>query len=100
MTDVVERNLRKIGITVSRPVLGIVAIIFGILFFIFPQLVSYLIGLFLIIEGILLLTDYFEIRRNSSSNTTTAAHPSPPSPTWPPAPTPGPPPAPTKSEKP
>ena len=65
MTDVVERSLRRIGVTVSRPVLGIVAIIFGILFFIFPQLVSYLIGLFLIIEGILLLTDYFEMRHNS-----------------------------------
>jgi uncharacterized membrane protein HdeD (DUF308 family) len=99
LTDVVEKSLRKIGITISRPVLGIVAIIFGILFFIFPQLVSYLIGLFLIIEGILLLTDYFEIRHNSSS-TTTSAHPSPPSPTWPPAPTPGPPPSPTKNENP
>ena len=61
MTDTVERSLKKIGITVSRPVLGVIAIVFGVLFFVFPQLVAYLIGLFLIIEGILLLIDYLEL---------------------------------------
>ena len=96
MTDVVERSLRRIGITISRPVLGVVAIIFGVLFFIFPQLVSYLIGLFLIIEGILLLTDYLEIR-NQHSTTTTRASPSMPPPPNPPAESP--PPSTTENEK-
>jgi uncharacterized membrane protein HdeD (DUF308 family) len=95
LTDVVERSLRRIGITISRPILGIIAIIFGVLFFIFPQLVSYLIGLFLIIEGILLLTDYLEIR--NQHETTTRVAPSMPPPPNPPAQSP--PPSTTENEK-
>lgn len=101
MTDVVERSLRRIGITISRPVLGIIAIIFGVLFFIFPALVSYLIGLFLVIEGILLLTDYYEIRSHSYRSTSTAAQTPPPTkpPNPPPTPPPSRPPPPTKTEE-
>ena len=51
------------GITVSRPVLAMFCIIFGILLIFFPQLVGILIGIFLLIQGILLLTDYMEIKR-------------------------------------
>ncbi|HMK54909.1 MAG TPA: DUF3096 domain-containing protein [Methanobacteriaceae archaeon] len=37
----------------TRQVIGIVAIIIGILMLIYPQLVGYLVGLFLLIYGIL-----------------------------------------------
>jgi uncharacterized membrane protein HdeD (DUF308 family) len=37
----------------SRELMGVVAIIVGILMFIWPQLVGYLVGIFLIIYGIM-----------------------------------------------
>ncbi len=63
MTDVVEKGLKKIGVTVSKPVLAIVAIVFGILVIVFPDLLQWIVGLFFIVQGILLLLDYFELRR-------------------------------------
>ena len=62
MTDVVDKGLKKVGISVSRPVLAVICIIFGIILFIVPELVGYIIGLFLLIQGILLLVDYFQSR--------------------------------------
>ena len=97
MTEVFEKSLKRLGITVSRPALGVIAIIFGILVIAYPPLIAYLIGIFLIIEGILLLTDYLEIRHQHE--TTTRAAPSVPPVTNPPAPSPGPPPSPTESEE-
>jgi uncharacterized membrane protein HdeD (DUF308 family) len=63
MTEVVEKGLKKIGITVSKPVLAILCIIFGIVVIIKPDLVGIIIGIFLIIEGVLLLTEYLELRK-------------------------------------
>ena len=63
MTKVVEKGLRKMGITVSKPVLAIICIIFGILVIVFEDLLQWIVGLFLIIQGILILTDYLELRR-------------------------------------
>ncbi|MGC8896259.1 MAG: hypothetical protein ACP5LB_05810 [Candidatus Bathyarchaeia archaeon] len=63
MTEVVEKGLKKIGITVSKPVLAILCIIFGILVIVIPALIGIIIGIFLIIEGVLLLTEYLELRR-------------------------------------
>jgi len=59
----VEEGLRKIGITVSKPILALICIIFGVLVIVFPKLLEWIVGLFLIIQGILLLTDYLELRR-------------------------------------
>jgi len=59
----VEEGLKKIGITISKPILAIICIIFGILVIVFPALLEWIVGLFLIIQGILLLTDYFELKR-------------------------------------
>jgi uncharacterized membrane protein HdeD (DUF308 family) len=61
-----EKGLRRIGITVSKPVLAVIAIIFGILLILFPELVGIIIGIYLIIQGVLLLTDYMEMRRQQS----------------------------------
>ncbi|MCW3996790.1 MAG: DUF308 domain-containing protein [Candidatus Bathyarchaeota archaeon] len=73
MSDVVEKSLRKVGITVSKPVLAVICIVFGILLIIFPPLVAYIIGIFLVIQGILLLTEYMEINRQQQPR-----HPYPP----------------------
>jgi len=63
MTDYVDRGLRKLGITISKPLLAILCIIFGILVILFPTLLVWIVGLFLVIQGILLLTDYMELKR-------------------------------------
>ena len=62
MTEVVEKQLKRIGVTVSKPVLAIVSIIFGLLVIAFPSLLQWIVGLFFIIMGILTLIDYFELR--------------------------------------
>jgi uncharacterized membrane protein HdeD (DUF308 family) len=63
MTEVVEKGLKKIGITVPKPVLAILCIIFGILVIAIPALIGIIVGIFLIIEGVLLLTEYLELRK-------------------------------------
>jgi uncharacterized membrane protein HdeD (DUF308 family) len=62
MGDMVEKGLKRIGITVSKPILAIICIVFGVLVIVFPDLLEWIVGLFLIIQGILLLTDYLELR--------------------------------------
>ena len=63
MTEVVEKGLKKIGITVSKPLLTILFIIFGIIVIAWKESLNLIVGLFLIIEGVLLLTDYLEIKK-------------------------------------
>jgi uncharacterized membrane protein HdeD (DUF308 family) len=63
LTEVVEKGLKKIGVTVSKPVLAILCIVFGILVIAIPDLVGIILGIFLIIEGVLLLTEYLELRK-------------------------------------
>jgi uncharacterized membrane protein HdeD (DUF308 family) len=65
MTETVEKGLKKVGVTVSKPVLALIAIVFGLLVIIFPDLLVWIVGLYFIIQGILLLTDYFESRQRS-----------------------------------
>lgn len=65
MTEVVEKGLKKIGVTVSKPVLAIIAIIFGLLVIILPELLELIVGLYFIIQGVLLFTDYFETKKQS-----------------------------------
>jgi uncharacterized membrane protein HdeD (DUF308 family) len=62
MGAMVEKGLKRIGITVSKPILAIICIVFGVLVIVFPDLLEWIVGLFLIIQGILLLTDYLELR--------------------------------------
>jgi uncharacterized membrane protein HdeD (DUF308 family) len=62
LTDVVEKGLRKMGVTVSKPILGSLTIIFGVLVIVFPNLLALIVGVFLIIQGILLLTEYYELQ--------------------------------------
>lgn len=60
MANYVDEGLRKMGITISKPVLAVICMIFGVTVIVFPSLLVWIVGLFLIIQGALLLTDYFE----------------------------------------
>lgn len=62
LTEVVEKGLKKIGVTISKPILAILCIIFGILVIVIPDLLGVIVGIFFILEGILLLTDYLELK--------------------------------------
>jgi len=62
----VNRGLKKIGITVSKPVLAALCIIFGIIVIVVPRLLSIIVGIFLIIQGILLLTEHMELQKQQN----------------------------------
>lgn len=63
MTEVVEQGLKRFGVTISKPVLAILCLIFGIIVIAWKESLNYVVGIFFIIEGILLLTDYMELQR-------------------------------------
>ena len=63
MPQEVEKELRRIGATVSKPVMALVAIVFGILVIVFKDLLAWIVGLYFIIQGILFFLDYMELRR-------------------------------------
>ncbi len=63
MTDIMNKGLKKIGVTVSKPVLALIAILFGILVIVFPDFLPILVGVYFLIQGILMLVDYYELRR-------------------------------------
>ena len=63
MTETIEKGLRKIGITVSKPVLAVICIIFGVIVIAWKESLNYIVGIFLIIEGVLLLTEHLELQK-------------------------------------
>jgi uncharacterized membrane protein HdeD (DUF308 family) len=63
LTEVVEQGLKKIGVTVSKPLLAILCVIFGGAVIAWKESLNLVVGLFLIIEGILLLTEYLELQK-------------------------------------
>lgn len=63
MTEVVEKGLKKIGITISKPLLAILCIIFGLIVIVWKDFLNLIVGIFFIIEGILLLTEYLELKK-------------------------------------
>ena len=63
MTREVEKGLGKIGVTVSKPILALIAIVFGILVIVFQGLLPLLVGLYFIIQGLLFFIEYLEQRR-------------------------------------
>ncbi len=64
MAEYVDEGLKRIGITISKPMLAIICIIFGVLVIVLPDLLVWIVGLFLMIQGILMLTDIFEQERS------------------------------------
>ena len=59
MTERIEKALKRIGVEVSKPVHALVTILFGIFVWTLPQFLSFLVGAYFIIQGILLLIDYY-----------------------------------------
>lgn len=72
MADYVNEGLRRIGISISRPMLAIVCIIFGVMVVVFPNLLVWIVGLFLVIQGVLLLTDILEYESQKKPVTASA----------------------------
>ena len=67
MTEIVDKGLKKIGITVSKPLLAAICIIFGIIVIVVPEILGLVVGIFLIIQGVLLLTEYMELKKQQPS---------------------------------
>jgi uncharacterized membrane protein HdeD (DUF308 family) len=67
LTEVVDKGLKRIGITVSKPVLAAICIIFGIIVMLVPEVLGLVVGIFLIIQGVLLLTEYMELKKQQPS---------------------------------
>ena len=63
MTETVDKGLKKFGVTVSKPILALIAVIFGVLVMVLPDLLQFIVGLYFIIQGILLYTDYMETKK-------------------------------------
>jgi len=62
MGEAIEKGLKKIGVTMSKPILALIALIFGVLVIVFPDLLQWIVGLYFIIQGLLFFADYFELR--------------------------------------
>ena len=71
LTEVIEKGLKKIGITISKPILAILCIIFGLIIIAWKESLNYIVGIFLIIEGFLLLTGYPELQRQQPQASST-----------------------------
>lgn len=69
MSDVIEKQLKKVGVTLSKPVLAAICIIAGIIVIVFPGIIAWVVGLFLIVQGALLLTEYMELNRQQPKST-------------------------------
>lgn len=67
MANYVDEGLKKVGISISKPMLAIVCIVSGIMVILFPSLLVWIVGLFLVIQGALLLTDHFEQERRATA---------------------------------
>lgn len=67
MAGYVDEGLKKIGISVSKPMLGIVCIVSGITVILLPSLLVWFVGLFLVVQGALLSADYFEQDRTPTA---------------------------------
>jgi len=76
LTEAIEKGLRKIGITVSKPVLAVLCIIFGVIVIAWKESLNYIVGIFLIIEGILLLTEHLELQKQQPTQPSQPSEPS------------------------
>ena len=60
LSDIIDKGLKKAGLNIPKPVLAALCILFGILLFIIPELVSYLLGAFLLYTAIVLLIEHYD----------------------------------------
>ncbi len=69
MAEYVDKGLKRFGISISKPILAAVCIISGLTVILFPSLLVWTVGLFLVAQGTLLLTGYFEQERRLTTTT-------------------------------
>jgi len=69
MADVVEKGLKKMGVTLSKPVLAIITLVFGLIVIFVPGSLNLIVGIYLIVQGILLLTEYYELQSRPATQT-------------------------------
>ena len=62
LSDVVAKGLKKMGVTVSKPILAIITLLFGLIIIFYQYSINLIVGLYLIIQGILLLMEYYELQ--------------------------------------
>ena len=67
MAEYVDKGLKKFGISISKPILAAVCIIGGVLVILLPSLLVWTVGLLLVVQGALLLTDHFEQERSQTA---------------------------------
>ena len=66
LSDVVEKGLKKMGVTVSKPILAAITIIFGLIIIFWQESLNLIIGIYLLIQGVLLLMEYYELRSRAA----------------------------------
>ena len=66
LSDVVEKGLKKMGVTVSKPILAAITIIFGLIIIFWQESLNLIIGIYLLIQGALLLMEYYELRSRAA----------------------------------
>ena len=69
MADVVEKGLRKMGVTVSKPILAAITLIFGLIVIFVEGSLNLIVGIYLLIQGALLLVEYYELQSRPAPKT-------------------------------
>ena len=67
LSDVVEKGLKKMGVTVSKPILAAITLLFGFIVIFWRESLNLIVGIYLIIQGILLLMEYYELQSRPAS---------------------------------
>jgi ribosomal protein L40E len=71
VADYVDKRLRKVGISISKPVLALMCILSGLMVILAPSLLGvWFVGLFLVSQGALVLADHFEQERRMATTPT------------------------------
>jgi len=64
----VEEVLKKyLGVSVPRLVLGVLMLLFGVLILVKPEIVAWLVGLYLLISGVIVIAEELMKRKSLKS---------------------------------
>jgi len=67
VAEIVDRGLKRLGVSVSKPMLAGACIVCGVLVLLFPSFLVWAVGLFLVAQGALFLTNHFEMERKATA---------------------------------
>jgi len=63
LAEYIDKGLKRLGISISKPMLAGACIISGVMVILFPSFLVWAVGLFLVAQGALLLANHFEQER-------------------------------------